>query len=127
MMKEILRNGVLNTEFQAPNIFQAYDRGLLTSDGLETLHQLSLAQSEGKKASNLSSSTIIEEGKAWENVNHSVVLLGWGVDAESNEKYWLLRNSYGKKWGQDGDFMVRRGKDDLGIESEQMAFEPELL
>jgi hypothetical protein len=26
-----------------------------------------------------------------------------------------------------GDFMVRRGADDMGIESEQIAFEPELL
>lgn len=86
-----------------------------------------MAQSEGKKAKDISSATIIEEGKAWENVNHSVVLLGWGVDSETSEKYWLLRNSYGNKWGQDGDFMVRRGKDDLGIEGEQMAFEPELL
>ena len=78
-------------------------------------------------AQGISDATLIDGGKAWENVNHSVGLLGWGVDSETNEKYWLVRNSYGKKWGQDGDFMVRRGKDDLGIESEQMAFEPELL
>lgn len=99
MMKEILRNGVLNTEFQAPNVFATYDRGIITASGLDNLHQLSLAQSEGKKAQNLSSATIIDEGKAWENVNHSVVLMGWGVDSETNEKYWIVRNSYGKKWG----------------------------
>lgn len=38
MMKEILRNGVLNTEFQAPNIFATYDAGLVTASGLENLH-----------------------------------------------------------------------------------------
>lgn len=30
MMKEIIRNGALNAEFQAPNIFASYTSGLLT-------------------------------------------------------------------------------------------------
>jgi len=45
------------------------------------------------------------------------VLLGWGED-EGGNKYWVARNSYGPGWGQGGDFMIRRGQDDLGIESE---------
>jgi hypothetical protein len=39
-MKEILRNGVLNTEFQAPNIFATYKDGLITGEGFEKLSQL---------------------------------------------------------------------------------------
>mmetsp|Transcript_10636 Transcript_10636/g.17872 ORF Transcript_10636/g.17872 Transcript_10636/m.17872 type:complete len:122 (-) Transcript_10636:316-681(-) len=31
MMKEILRNGALNTEFQAPNIFATYKEGMVTA------------------------------------------------------------------------------------------------
>jgi hypothetical protein len=31
MMKEILRNGPLNTEFQAPNIFATYNGGILNA------------------------------------------------------------------------------------------------
>ena len=54
------------------------------------------------------------------------MLLGWGVD-ESGEKFWHLRNSYGSNWGKSGDFMLRRGHDDLGLEGEQVAFEPELV
>jgi hypothetical protein len=46
MMKEILRNGVLNTEFQAPNIFATYHKGLITSEGFKILNQMT----EKKKA-----------------------------------------------------------------------------
>ena len=34
MMKEILRNGVLNTEFQAPSIFATYSSGILTQGSI---------------------------------------------------------------------------------------------
>lgn len=127
MMKEVLRNGVLNTEFQAPNVFATYKEGLITADGFQNLHQLALEKTKGKKAKDISDSTLVGSGKPWEKLNHSVVLLGWGVDAETEEKYWLLRNSYGQKWGENGDFMLRRGHDDLGIEGEQVAFDPQLL
>jgi len=80
----------------------------------------------GEKAKDVSDSTLNDQGKAWQNLNHSVIIVGWGVD-ETDQKYWIVRNSYGSNWGQNGDFLVRRGKDDLGIESEQVGFEAELL
>jgi C1A family cysteine protease len=85
------------------------------------------ADSEGKIASDVSDKTLNDYGKAWTNVNHSVMLVGWGEDDVSKEKYWVARNSYGKSWGVDGDFMIKRGNDDMGSESEQVAFEMERL
>lgn len=126
MMKEVLRNGVLNTEFQAPAVFSTYKEGLVTAEGFQALHALAQAKTKGQKAHDISDDTLIGRGEPWEKLNHSVVLLGWGVD-ETGEKFWHLRNSYGQKWGQSGDFMLRRGHDDLGLEGEQVAFEPELL
>jgi hypothetical protein len=41
---------------------------------------MSLAQSEGKKAEGISKKNLEDEGKAWTNLNHSVVIVGWGVD-----------------------------------------------
>lgn len=57
------------------------------------------------------------------NLNHSVVIVGWGVDEKTGTKYWILRNSYGRKWGMNGDFLVRRGENDFGIESETTGYD----
>lgn len=127
MMKEILRNGPLNTEFQAPNIFATYKTGLLSAEGLNNLHQISVENTKSEKASNISNKSLNDSGVAWTNLNHSVVIVGWGVDDTNGNKYWIVRNSYGPAWGNQGDFMVRRGSDDFGIESEQIAFEVEKL
>ena len=57
------------------------------------------------------------------NLNHSVVIIGWGVDPDTGTKFWKVRNSYGKQWGLNGDFLVRRGENDFGIESETTAYD----
>jgi cathepsin L len=36
------------------------------------------------------------------NVNHLVVLVGYGTDEETQEDYWLIRNSWGPRWGEGG-------------------------
>ena len=125
-MKEILRNGPINSEFEAPGVFATYSQGLLSQDGFESLKAKAIDASDATKASNISQKTLHDQGLAWTNLNHSIMIVGWGVD-DSDKKYWIARNSYGKKWGMDGDFYIRRGKDDFGIESEQVAFEVELL
>lgn len=51
----------------------------------------------------------------WTKVDHSVVLVGWGV--ENKEKYWLLQNSWGASWGENGYIRVKRGEDQIGVES----------
>ena len=54
------------------------------------------------------------------------MLIGWGVDKVSNTKYWIVRNSYGPKWGMNGDFYVERGSNDFAMEVETMSFHPVL-
>ena len=55
------------------------------------------------------------------------MIIGWGVDPETQQKFWIIRNSYGPTWGMGGDFMMKRGTDEFGIESEQIGFDPILL
>ena len=46
-MKEVLRNGVLNTEFQAPAVFSTYKDGLVTAEGFHELHALAQSKTKG--------------------------------------------------------------------------------
>ena len=55
----------------------------------------------------------------WEKVDHSMVLVGWGVENKNgkNVKYWVIQNSWGSNWGENGYMRFIRGIDHLGIES----------
>lgn len=42
------------------------------------------------------------------DINHVVVLMGYGTDAKTGEDYWLVRNSYGPFWGEGGYIRLKR-------------------
>jgi C1A family cysteine protease len=63
---------------------------------------------------------------AYQTLDHTIFIVGWGVD-DKQVPYWIARNSYGDEWGMHGDFHVRRGSNDFGIESELSAYDMELL
>ena len=35
-------------------------------------------------------------------INHAAVLIGWGYDEETDQGYWIMKNSYDTDWGEDG-------------------------
>ena len=42
------------------------------------------------------------------DIDHVVVLVGYGTDEESGEDYWLVRNSWGVTWGERGYIRLKR-------------------
>ncbi|OEL30123.1 Senescence-specific cysteine protease SAG39 [Dichanthelium oligosanthes] len=47
-------------------------------------------------------------------MNHAVAAIGYGTDDDGNQ-YWILKNSWGENWGEDGYMMLQRGTGACGI------------
>ena len=48
-------------------------------------------------------------------INHAVTLVGYGSDSATGLDYWIVKNSWGKSWGESGYFRIRRGNGTCGI------------
>ena len=48
-------------------------------------------------------------------INHGALLVGYGNDPNSGLDYWIVKNSWGPRWGENGYFRMRRGNGTCGI------------
>ena len=87
MMREIRAKGPITVDLNVPPGFGLYKEGILTEDGLEEIRRM-MRECNG------------ESDLIWEYVNHSVAIIGWGVDRKSGMKFWICRNSYGSQFGE---------------------------
>lgn len=100
IMKEVYSNGPIVLSLEPDYSFMFYKSGVYQSPITSWITQKT-------------------KRPEWEKVDHSMVLVGWGVEDINGKKvkYWLLQNSWGSSWGENGFMKFIRGIDHLGIES----------
>ena len=98
MRMELVKNGPIAIGFEVYPDFQAYKSGIYKHTGLE------------------------DEVNPWEITNHAVLAVGYGV--ENGVKYWIVKNSWGSDWGEEGYFRIVRGVDEVSFESMAVAATP---
>lgn len=61
----------------------------------------------------------------WQKVDHSVLLVGHGI--ENGVEYWKVLNSWGRGWGDNGYMKIIKGKNLINVESLGEAATVELI
>ena len=131
-MREIMSNGPVAAAFDAPASLFTYVSGVFTAPAY-TPHAR-VCDSPSATDSRRSSLG------GWEYTNHAVTIVGWGeTDAAAATtatpaaagdsgklKYWIVRNTWGSSWGKGGYFLLIRGVNAGGIESQASFIDPDL-
>lgn len=92
LMRDIYENGPATVGLDAPSNLFTYRSGVF---------QCHKTKHEG---------TNLKDLRPWEATNHAVLVYGWGV--EKDQPYWLLKNSWGTFWGENGFFKIPRDDTD---------------
>jgi len=51
------------------------------------------------------------------SVNHAVLIVGFGFDPDVRLQYWIVKNSWGSKWGESGYIRLAYGSNQCGLKT----------
>ncbi|GCB69564.1 hypothetical protein scyTo_0005500 [Scyliorhinus torazame] len=100
MKLELVKNGPVSVAFEVYPDFMHYHGGIYYHTGLS------------------------DPFNPFELTNHAVLLIGYGSDPKTKQNYWIVKNSWGTSWGENGYFRILRGSDECAIESIAIAATP---
>lgn len=73
---------------------------------------VSVAIQANKRSFQLYQSGIYSDLDCGTQLDHGVLLVGYGFDFETDTPYWIIKNSWGEEWGENGYIRIQRNVDD---------------
>jgi len=107
MMRELVAGGPIAVGITVPQSFEEYRSGIY----IEPKHE--------PKQPTAKVGGVRGPYEPFEPTGHAVLVVGYGE--EGGVKYWRVKNSWGRHFGETGYFRVRRGTDEISIESMAVA------
>jgi len=123
IMKEIHDNGPVIVSFATkaiPEFIRNNGQSIKKATDVMTINQNKMVQREPASSN--------PKVLPWSHTTHSILAVGWGEDDTpwGSVKYWVVRNSWGKGWGDQGYAKIRRGNNDAAIETSAPWVEPDM-
>mmetsp|Transcript_54766 Transcript_54766/g.146213 ORF Transcript_54766/g.146213 Transcript_54766/m.146213 type:complete len:605 (-) Transcript_54766:184-1998(-) len=121
IMQEIYDNGPVELGFSTKSMPEFVKlSGMSNSDDTKTM---TIIYNDAAAQEPFSRNTEIHR---WWASSHAILAVGWGVEHTSwgTVKYWVVRNSWGRDWGENGYARMRRGNNDAGCETDSSMVMP---
>jgi len=98
----LITYGVLDAAVLVTSAFQAYSGGVYTDGNTECDPDLCY----------------------YTATNHCIALVGWQDTSAAGDGYWILRNSWGPEWGEDGYMRIAYRSAHVACEACYLVYEP---
>ena len=80
-----------------------------------SMQPVSIAIEADKSAFQLYKSGVLDSPRCGKKLDHGVLIVGYGTDADSGKDFWKIKNSWGPTWGESGYIRLAHGKDLCGV------------
>ena len=56
---------------------------------------------------------IFDSSACGTNLDHATLVVGYG--SENGQEFWIMKNSWGTEWGEDGYIRIATSDDSIGV------------